>query len=103
MKSEMHGAELDRLLYRVFVFGMRVCCKSAGLPNPPSRDEKTRALLREIATGQVKLGKPGTPNQEGVDDPSVTLGPADASGPLTYPHEQELARRMLAASPEVLH
>jgi hypothetical protein len=102
MKSDMSSAELDRLLYRVFQFGMRVCCKSAGLPSPPLRDEKTRALLRDIAAGNIKLGKQSTVNADGSQEQPVGVGPADSSGPITYPHEQELARRMLAASPEVL-
>jgi hypothetical protein len=101
MRSDMSSAELDRLLYRVFQFGMRVCCKSAGLPFPAARDEKTRALLREIASGNIKLGKAGAA-QDGTQEQAVAVGPADSSGPITYPHEQELARRMLAASPEVL-
>jgi len=102
MKSDMSSAELDRLLYRVFQFGMRVCCTSAGLPLPGSRDDKTRALLREIASGNIKLGKAGATPHDGDHEQAVAVGPANSSGPITYPHEQELARRMLAASPEVL-
>jgi hypothetical protein len=102
MLPDLASGELDRLLYRAFQFGMRVSRKAAGAPSSVSDDEKTRSILRQIAAGKSGLIRKTEPEDELLDAETRVEGTASSLLSRMYPHDQELAKRILAASPKVM-
>jgi hypothetical protein len=97
MLPDIASGEFDRLLYRAFQFGLRVCQKAAHLPPTEDLEESTRAILRQIAAGRSGLIRQ---SDDACDESWQESSPS--KGPSFFPHDQELAKRILAANPEVL-
>ena len=102
MFPDIASGEFDRLLYRAFQFGVRVSCKAAGVPGLTAEDEKTRSILRQIAAGKSGLIRQPDGEEESLTDEHLPATIAQSFLPRMYPHDQELAKRILAASPKVM-
>jgi hypothetical protein len=99
MLPDIASGEFDRLLYRAFQFGVRVSRKAAHLPPSHDDDEQTRVILRHLAAGRSGLIRQ---SDDLIDDVESWREYSPTRTPGFFPHDQELAKRILAASPEVL-
>jgi hypothetical protein len=99
MLPDIASGEFDRLLYRAFQFGVRISRKAARSTQSPDEGDRTRAILRQIAAGKSGLIRQTV---DAIDEAESCQENGLAQTPSFFPHDQELAKRILAASPKVL-